>query len=408
MCISSQVSKFPYRIVLKGKKRKRGRNLDLSGAENGINEAGAQATRHEHWTHRLRDTRGDVLSLQFHNLEYLQSSADFWLVNPHSISCFFPKPPNLFLSIAGRELVPLLEEIRSPSWFLVKEFNFVLHCFIIFQSEQIFWGIVNSSMGDHFVLLVDRLLTESTLEAAIESRKRSLQATSSAVDERKDDNISQKVDFGDILAPGKLVECRICQEEDEDLNMETPCSCCGSLKYAHRRCVQRWCDEKGNTICEICQQEFKHGYTAPTPLFQFGRVPIHFRGNWDARRGLRGPRYMAMVSTNHNLSEYEDYSASTTRNLICCPSVAVIFTVLLILRHTLPMFLSETDELSFPLFVLLFLRIAGIVIPVYVMTRAVIALQRHRRQLEPANPPLTSMNEAAENSNIQPHIIHFG
>jgi E3 ubiquitin-protein ligase DOA10 len=27
-----------------------------------------------------------------------------------------------------------------------------------------------------------------------------------------------------------LVECRICQDEDDDSNMETPCSCCGSLK----------------------------------------------------------------------------------------------------------------------------------------------------------------------------------
>lgn len=26
------------------------------------------------------------------------------------------------------------------------------------------------------------------------------------------------------------------------------------LQYAHRRCVQRWCNEKGNTTCEICQQ----------------------------------------------------------------------------------------------------------------------------------------------------------
>lgn len=34
--------------------------------------------------------------------------------------------------------------------------------------------------------------------------------------------------------------------------MEANCSCKGSLKYAHRTCVQRWCDEKGDTICEIC------------------------------------------------------------------------------------------------------------------------------------------------------------
>lgn len=101
------------------------------------------------------------------------------------------------------------------------------------------------------------------------------------------------------------------------------------LQYAHRSCVQRWCNEKGNTMCEICQQvdysifcsflylfnffslllnksilfismhsqksilliiylfvywfiwrelqQFKPGYTAPPPLFQFGGIPINLR-----------------------------------------------------------------------------------------------------------------------------------
>ncbi|CAN1297005.1 Probable E3 ubiquitin ligase SUD1 [Linum perenne] len=133
-------------------------------------------------------------------------------------------------------------------------------------------------MGDHFVLLVDRLLTESTLEAAIESRLRSLQATASGVDDDLEvEKSSKNVDFDDISTPRKMVECRICQDDDVDSNMETPCSCCGSLKYAHRRCIQKWCNEKGNTICEICQQPFKPGYTAPPPLFHFGRIPINLR-----------------------------------------------------------------------------------------------------------------------------------
>lgn len=29
---------------------------------------------------------------------------------------------------------------------------------------------------------------------------------------------------------------------------------CFLLQYAHRRCVQRWCNEKGNITCEICHQ----------------------------------------------------------------------------------------------------------------------------------------------------------
>ncbi|EEF27877.1 membrane associated ring finger 1,8, putative [Ricinus communis] len=242
-------------------------------------------------------------------------------------------------------------------------------------------------MGDHFVLLVDRLLTESTLEAAITSRNQLLQATESAVGETKIDISSKKVDFGDVSTPGKIVECRICQDEDEDSNMETPCSCCGSLKYAHRGCVQRWCNEKGNTMCEICHQQFKPGYTAPPPLFQIGRLPMNFRGNWESsRRDLNGPRFIAMVSTDHNFlnPDYEEEYSASTRNLICCRSVLIA---------------------------LLFLRTAGIILPIFVMVRAVTALQRRRFQQEPPNASFAAPEEETEQSTVQarPHTsnVHY-
>ncbi|XVE74737.1 hypothetical protein DITRI_Ditri12bG0042000 [Diplodiscus trichospermus] len=172
-------------------------------------------------------------------------------------------------------------------------------------------------MGDHFVLLVDRLLTESTLEAAIESRNRPLDVTASAVDDTKVFNSPPNVD---LSSPKNIVECRICQDEDEDSNMETPCSCCGSLKYAHRVCVQKWCNEKGNITCEICHQQFKPGYTAPPPLFQIGHIPMNLRGN--------NSRFIAVVSTDHRFldSQYHvhEYSVSTTRSFICYRTVAII------------------------------------------------------------------------------------
>uniref|UniRef100_A0A2P2L6H6 Membrane associated ring finger 1 8 n=1 Tax=Rhizophora mucronata TaxID=61149 RepID=A0A2P2L6H6_RHIMU len=67
----------------------------------------------------------------------------------------------------------------------------------------------------------------------------------------------------------QTVECRICQEEDSIKNLETPCACSGSLKFAHRKCVQRWCNEKGDITCEICHQ-VKHNLAA------FVLVPFAF------------------------------------------------------------------------------------------------------------------------------------
>ncbi|KAF8378636.1 hypothetical protein HHK36_029985 [Tetracentron sinense] len=277
-------------------------------------------------------------------------------------------------------------------------------------------------MGDHFVLLVDRLLTESTLEAAIESRNRSQQAKPLVVEATATDFSSLKMDFSEGSSPRKLVECRICQEEDEDSNMEAPCSCCGSLKYAHRRCVQRWCNEKGDTMCEICHQffrdghshvlaQFKPGYTAPPQLFHYGGIPMNFRGNWEiSRRDLHNPRFIAMVATDSNFldPDFDDYSAPTSRSLMCCRSVAIIFMVLLVLRHTLPIIINGAEEHSFAVVILLILRTAGILLPIYIMVRAVTAFQRRRHQQEPHNFSLnTSEEENEQQLQRQPRIIHI-
>ncbi|KAL5726631.1 hypothetical protein ACHQM5_009660 [Ranunculus cassubicifolius] len=264
-------------------------------------------------------------------------------------------------------------------------------------------------MGDHFVLLVDRLLTESTLEAAIESRNRSLQGTPTSVDASKTEYFPPKKNFGDG-SPTKIVECRICQDEDEDSNMETPCSCCGSLKYAHRRCVQRWCNEKGDTLCEICHQQFKPDYTAPPRLFHYGAVPMNFRGNWEiTRRDLQNPRFIAMVSTDRAFldPDYDEYSAQSTRSLIYCRTVALIFMILLILRHTLPIIISGNEEYSFALVMLLLLRTAGILVPIYIILKAVTAIQYRRSQQARDDLSLSSSEDEEDPIHLQsqPHII---
>ncbi|GMY24704.1 e3 ubiquitin-protein ligase march8 [Fagus crenata] len=84
--------------------------------------------------------------------------------------------------------------------------------------------------GDHFVLLVDRLLIESTLEAAIKSERQLQQAMSLTSKDYL--SSSHIIDFNTSLSPGKLVECKICHDEDEESNMETPCSCYGNLKVS--------------------------------------------------------------------------------------------------------------------------------------------------------------------------------
>uniref|UniRef100_A0A0E0QJG3 RING-CH-type domain-containing protein n=1 Tax=Oryza rufipogon TaxID=4529 RepID=A0A0E0QJG3_ORYRU len=141
----------------------------------------------------------------------------------------------------------------------------------------------------------------------------------------------------------QTVECRICQEEDNISNLESPCACTGSLKYAHRACVQRWCDEKGDLTCEICHEPYKHG------------------GGWTITGtafDLRDPRIIAMAQNHIMEADYDDYSVSNASSAAFCRSAALI---------------------------LFLLRVAGFLLPFYIMAWAINILQgRRRRQVAAA------------------------
>ncbi|XP_020583601.1 uncharacterized protein LOC110026802 [Phalaenopsis equestris] len=236
-------------------------------------------------------------------------------------------------------------------------------------------------MGDHLALLVDRLLTEATLAAAIESRRMSESGHNTLVPNASGSELTQKRIAVNGPNGGKLVECRICQDEDEDCNLEAPCSCRGSLKFAHRKCIQQWCNEKGDTTCEICRQQFKPGYTAPSQLFHYGGVPMNFRGSWGvSRREVHDSQIITIVPSDRSFmnSDYDYYASTSARSSMYCRSVAIIFMAVLVLLHTLPIFLnlSEDDEQnSLTLFGMLALGIAGIILPVIIVIRVVIAFQ---------------------------------
>ncbi|XP_044505441.1 uncharacterized protein LOC123225519 isoform X2 [Mangifera indica] len=257
-------------------------------------------------------------------------------------------------------------------------------------------------MGDHLALLVDRLLTESTIETAIESNNQLLQQAAALANKNSMAELSShRVDKDIGLSPSKLVECRICHDEDQDSNMEIPCSCCGSLKYAHRKCVQRWCNEKGDTICEICHEQYKPGYTAPPPPFHY---IDNFRENWEiSRRDLHNPHFLSMVTADHEFldSSFDEYYSISPRSLLCCRIVAIIFMVLLVLRHTLPIINSGTGEYSLTLLSLMLLRTIGILLPIYIMVKAFHAIQRRRNQQD-----TRSSLAATDEENELPRLQH--
>ncbi|KVH98532.1 Protein of unknown function DUF3675 [Cynara cardunculus var. scolymus] len=125
-------------------------------------------------------------------------------------------------------------------------------------------------MEDHLVLRVDQLVSNKSLHSSESvdapglspdaSSSHATGASISVTDTKEDAEYDESGEEEPLI---QSIECRICQEEDSIKNLEVPCACSGSLKFAHRKCVQRWCNEKGDIICEICHQAYSPGYTAP-------------------------------------------------------------------------------------------------------------------------------------------------
>ncbi|XP_050376761.1 uncharacterized protein LOC126794142 [Argentina anserina] len=253
-------------------------------------------------------------------------------------------------------------------------------------------------MSDHLVLCVDHFTKPESLQSAqgteapgssleAASSSQSAQVPSCAIDIKGAGENGVSEEEEPLI---QTVECRICQEEDGVNNLEVPCACSGSLKYAHRKCVQRWCNEKSDIICEICHQLYQPGYTAPSPPPQSDDTTIDISEGWTISGtplDLRDPRLLAMAAAERHFleSEYDEYADTSANGAAFCRSAALILMALLLLRHalTLPNGDGDDDDAS-TFFSLFLLRAAGFLLPCYIMAWAISILQRRRQRQEAA------------------------
>uniref|UniRef100_A0A2P2KRF7 E3 ubiquitin-protein ligase MARCH2 isoform X1 n=1 Tax=Rhizophora mucronata TaxID=61149 RepID=A0A2P2KRF7_RHIMU len=49
-------------------------------------------------------------------------------------------------------------------------------------------------------------------------------------------------------------QCRICQQEKEEVLIDLGCKCKGGLAKAHHSCIDTWFRSRGSNKCEICQE----------------------------------------------------------------------------------------------------------------------------------------------------------
>ncbi|ERM94474.1 hypothetical protein AMTRI_Chr04g190200 [Amborella trichopoda] len=256
-------------------------------------------------------------------------------------------------------------------------------------------------MGEHLVLYVDHPITPATFESGERPERLpatpgetnqvqgSLSSGSSTQGSPVDEN-GEGSEIHDEEQPLlQNVECRICQEEDNVKNLETPCACSGSLKFAHRKCVQRWCNEKGDITCEICHQPYKPGYTAPPARANPDDTTIDISGGWaisGTPLDLHDPRLLAMAAAERHFleAEYDEYAATNASGAAFCRSAALILMALLLLRHALTITNADGDEDASTFFSLFLLRAAGFLLPCYIMAWGISILQRRRQRQEAA------------------------
>ncbi|KAI5399052.1 uncharacterized protein LOC127097617 [Lathyrus oleraceus] len=219
--------------------------------------------------------------------------------------------------------------------------------------------------------------------------------------------------FIDDLKPiSGFSRCRICHEEEFESfkSLEAPCACSGTVKFAHRDCIQTWCNEKGNTTCEICLQQYEPGYTAPAPKKCKNSNEV-----MTIRYSLEISRREEEALLNRRIVEYEEgvrennyvectYAAD--RSAFCCRSLALAFTLLLLLRHLFALLTSGMEDYPFTILTIFILRASGIIIPMCIIIRTMGAIhksiQRHYHHQDSDDD--SSMSDGDDEENGTPHI----
>ncbi|MED6183993.1 hypothetical protein PIB30_043118 [Stylosanthes scabra] len=176
------------------------------------------------------------------------------------------------------------------------------------------------------------------------------------------------------LLSAVVPRCRICHEEEfeSSTTLEAPCACSGTVKFAHRDCIQRWCNEKGNTICELCLQQYQAGYTAhPKKSHINNEVEEESDGRMEIMDEVEGG------------DEYEqpECSAAAQRSASCCRTFALAFTFVLLVRQLFAVLSSGTEDYPFTLLTVIILKACGIILPMYIIIRTIgvihNSVQRH-------------------------------
>ncbi|KAG5251900.1 E3 ubiquitin-protein [Salix suchowensis] len=179
----------------------------------------------------------------------------------------------------------------------------------------------------------------------------------------------------DLQTSSAIPYCRICHEAEFESfkSLEAPCACSGTVKFAHRDCIQRWCNEKGNTNCEICLQNYEPGYTAVAPSKKCELIQaVTIRDSMEISR-------TELDLENQEIEEATSGRATADTKSSGFRYLAITITALMLSRHLFAAITVGTEYYPFTLATILVLRACGILFPLYVVFRTFAAIHESIR-----------------------------
>ncbi|XP_042442448.1 uncharacterized protein LOC122027519 isoform X2 [Zingiber officinale] len=145
-----------------------------------------------------------------------------------------------------------------------------------------------------------------------------------------------------------------------------------------RECTQRWCDEKGNAVCEICLQEFEPGYTIAEKKALVD-VGVTIRGSLEVPRLNYDPHNPEFVP--YNDTDSDECSPASRRRASYFRSVTLIFMVIFLVRNLVTIMTVGADHYyAFTFLTVFLLRASVILLPLYLVIRFISAFQEAQQQ----------------------------
>ncbi|KAF9667087.1 hypothetical protein SADUNF_Sadunf16G0296500 [Salix dunnii] len=102
-------------------------------------------------------------------------------------------------------------------------------------------------------------------------------------------------------------QCRVCQQEKEEVLIDLGCKCKGGLAKAHRTCIDTWFSRIGSNKCEICQVVAVHVSPPESQPSVASKITMTLLEMWDLLlQNTQGLSCMLLITW------IRDYNIQTT------------------------------------------------------------------------------------------------